>query len=56
MDPKDALTPTQAAKLLKVNRSTVVRWCQQGKIKAWKIGNQWVIDRDEVEKRKNVSD
>jgi excisionase family DNA binding protein len=46
------LSVTEAATLLKVNRSTVVRWCQQGKIKAWKIGNQWVIDRNEVEKRK----
>lgn len=43
------ISPTQAAKLLNVTRQVVTKWCRQGKFKAWKVGNQWVIDRDSLE-------
>ncbi len=48
MIPGAFVTPTQAAALAGVNRSTILRWCQAGKLKAWKVGHQWLIDRDNL--------
>lgn len=45
------LSVTQAAEILRVNRSTIVRWCQSGKLKARKVGNQWIIDKAEIDKQ-----
>ena len=44
------LTVQEIADYLKVSRSTVWRWCNQGKLRAFKIGHGWRVHRSEVEK------
>ncbi len=46
----EILTVEEMAKYLKVSRSTVWRWCNQGKVSAFKIGRGWRVHRSEVEK------
>ena len=45
----DILTVQEVADYLKVSRSTVWRWCNQGKIEAFKVGRSWRIHRQVVE-------
>lgn len=44
------LTVQEVADYLKVSRTTVWRWCNDGKLAAVKIGHSWRIQRAEVEK------
>ncbi|MBN1220250.1 MAG: helix-turn-helix domain-containing protein [Anaerolineae bacterium] len=46
----EILTVDEMAQYLKVSRSTIWRWCNQGKISAFKIGRGWRLHRSELEK------
>lgn len=43
-------TVREVADYLKVSRTTIWRWCHQGKLPAFKIGRGWRVHRSEVEK------
>lgn len=43
-----SLTTSQAAQLCHVNTSTIRRWCETGKIRAVKVGREWMIDGDSL--------
>ena len=45
LDPVDhrVLTVQEVAELLKVSQATVWRWCQSGKLPAFRVGQQWRI-------------
>lgn len=48
---RDVLTVQEAARVLRVSRSTIWRWCKDGTLtSAFKIGRNWRIHRTEVEK------
>ena len=44
-DPADqrVLTVQEVAEMLKVSQATVWRWCQSGKLPAFRVGQQWRI-------------
>ena len=44
------LTVPEVAQYLRVSRTTVWRWCNEGKIPAFKVGRDWRIHRTELEK------
>lgn len=44
------LTVPEIAQYLKVSRTTVWRWCNEGKLPAFKVGRGWRIHRSEVER------
>lgn len=44
------LTVQEVATYLKVSRSTVWRWCNQGKLLAFKAGHGWRVPREAVER------
>lgn len=44
------LTVPEVAEYLKVSRTTVWRWCNAGKLSAFKAGRGWRVHRSEVEK------
>jgi len=46
----EILTVPEVAKYLKVSRTTVWRWCNDGKLLAFKVGKAWRIHRSEIEK------
>lgn len=46
----DILTVQEVADYLKVSRSTVWRWCNQGRVLAFKAGHGWRVHRSELEK------
>jgi excisionase family DNA binding protein len=46
----EILTVQEVADYLKVSRSTVWRWCNEGKLLAFKAGRGWRVHRLEVEK------
>lgn len=46
----EILTVQEVANYLKVSRSTVWRWCNVGKLRAFKAGHGWRVHRSEVEK------
>jgi excisionase family DNA binding protein len=46
----EILTVQEVADYLKVSRTTVWRWCNEGKLSAFKVGRGWRIHRLEVEK------
>lgn len=46
------LTTNQAAARLNVTRPLVIRLCQQGRIKAQKVGRDWLIEEKELSKYK----
>jgi len=46
---KRVLTITEACRMLRVNRSTIWRWIQSGKLPAVKPGRDWRVCRDTVE-------
>ncbi|MDR0881604.1 MAG: helix-turn-helix domain-containing protein [Candidatus Adiutrix sp.] len=47
------LTVDEAAEFLKVNRSTVLKWLKEGKIRAAKIGREWRIKKAEIDRLLN---
>ncbi len=46
----EILTVKEVADYLKVSRSTVWRWCNQGKLSAFKAGRGWRVQKEEVER------
>ena len=44
------LTVQEVATYLKVSRSTVWRWCNEGKLAAFKVGRGWRVLRSEMER------
>lgn len=46
----EILTVREVAEYLKLSRATIWRWCNEGKIQAFKIGRGWRIHRSEVER------
>lgn len=46
----EILTVQEVANYFKVSRSTVWRWCNQGKLSAFKAGHGWRVHRSELEK------
>jgi excisionase family DNA binding protein len=46
----EILTVQEVARYLKVSRSTVWRWCNQGRLLAFKAGHGWRVHRAEVDK------
>ncbi len=46
----EILTVQEVANYLKVSRSTVWRWCSQGKLSAFKLGRGWRLRWSEVER------
>jgi excisionase family DNA binding protein len=45
----DILTTQEVARYLKVSRTTVWRWCNEGKLPAFKLGRGWRVRRSELE-------
>ena len=46
----EIMTVQEVAQYLKVSRSTVWRWCNQGKLPAFKAGRGWRVRRVEVDR------
>ena len=46
----EILTVPEVAKYLKVSRTTIWRWCNDGKPTAFRVGKSWRIHRSEIEK------
>ena len=46
----EILTVREVAEYLKLSRTTVWRWCNEGKLPAFKVGRGWRIHRLDVEK------
>lgn len=46
----EILTVQEVADYLKISRSTVWRWCNEGKLTAFKVGRSWRIHRTVLEK------
>ena len=46
----EILTVQEVADYLKVSRTTVWRWCNQGRLRAFKAGHGWRVHRLTVEK------
>jgi excisionase family DNA binding protein len=46
----EILTVEEMAQYLKVSRSTVWRWCNEGKVPAFKVGRGWRVHRAQLEK------
>ena len=46
----EVLTVQEVATYLKVSRSTVWRWCKNGKLPAFRIGREWRIHREALDK------
>lgn len=44
------LTTQEVADLLRISRSTIWRWCVSGKLEAVKVGRNWRIPREEIER------
>jgi len=43
------LTPKEAAGLISVSESTLLRWCRTGELKAVKVGKQWRVSAVQVQ-------
>ena len=46
----DTLTPKEAADLLDRHYETVLRWIKAGTLKGWKLGGQYRVKRQDVER------
>ncbi len=46
----EILTVQEVARYLKLSQTTVWRWCNEGKLLAFKVGRGWRVHRSEVEK------
>lgn len=47
---EELLTVQEVAEYLKLSRSTIWRWCQQGNLNAFKLGHSWRIRWSDVNK------
>jgi len=46
----EILTVREVAEYLKLSRTTIWRWCLDGKLQAFKVGRSWRIHRSAIEK------
>jgi len=46
----EILTVREVAAYLKLSRTTIWRWCHDGRLRAFKVGRGWRIHRSEVER------
>ena len=46
----ELLTIVEVATFLKISRRTAWRWCQSGRLPAHKIGHQWRVSRNTLER------
>ena len=44
------LTPAEVAEYLRISRRTVVRWVREGRLRAIRVGRQWRIPAEEVQR------
>lgn len=44
----EAMSTTQAAALLRVNRDTVRRWIADGKLPAFRVGSRWRVRSEDI--------
>ena len=44
------LTPAEVAEYLRISRRTVVRWVREGRLRAVRVGRQWRIPAEEVQR------
>lgn len=53
---KQEVSASEAARLMSVDKATVIRWIRVGKLRAWQTpGGHWRIDPSEVERIRNAS-
>lgn len=45
----EILTVSEVSAYLRLSRTTVWRWCNEGKLPAFKIGRGWRVRRQDVE-------
>ena len=50
MTVDEILTVQEVAEYLKLSRTTIWRWCNEGKLSAFKAGRGWRIHRSEIER------
>ena len=50
MTEKEYLSPTEIAELLGIAEGTVREWLRRGELKGIKVGRQWRIKRDILDK------
>jgi excisionase family DNA binding protein len=48
--PSTVLTTQEAAEYLRVSKATILRWCNAGKLPAFRIGRGWRINVAELDK------
>lgn len=48
--PSTVLTTQEAAEYLRVSKATILRWCNIGKLPAFRIGRGWRINVAELDK------
>ena len=46
----EIMTVQEVADYLRISRTTVWRWCNEGRLPAFRIGREWRIKRDALEK------
>lgn len=51
----EVLTIREVAQYLRVSRTTVWRWCQEGTLKSFRLGNVYRVHRSELERHVGVS-
>ena len=51
----EILTVREVAEYLKLSRTTIWRWCHEGKLKAFKVGRSWRIHQSEIEKASSMA-
>ena len=48
-EQSELLTAQEVAGYFRVSHATVLRWCKEGRIPAFRIGRSWRIRRDKLE-------
>jgi excisionase family DNA binding protein len=43
----DPLSPNEIARLERVDQATVIAWCRNGRLRAYKVGWLWRVRRDD---------
>jgi len=46
----EILTVREVAEYLKLSRTTIWRWCNEGRLQAFKVGRGWRIHQSELER------
>lgn len=51
LDKVDAVSASEAARMLKVSRARVTQMCDSGKLQSWKEGSKRMVTRDSIKAR-----